>query len=67
MVVEISCGVLGSIVSHVFRDISAHGHFFPHKTLSKHCQTSEAPSSCFGGVQIFVRCENRSDFTIYSA
>ena len=30
-------------------------------------QTSEAPSSCFGAGKIFVRCENRTDFTIRTA
>ena len=40
--------------------------FFP-PNFVKHYQTSEAPSSCFGARQIFVRCQNRIDFAIYTA
>ena len=40
--------------------------FFP-PNFVKHYQTSQAPSSCFGAGQIFVRCENRTDFTICTA
>ena len=47
--------------------LSAHGDFFFPPNFVKHYQTSEAPSSCFGAGQIFVRCENRTDFTIYTA
>ena len=40
--------------------------FFP-PNFVKHYQTSQAPSSCFGAGQIFVKCENRIDFTICMA
>ena len=40
--------------------------FFP-PNFVKHYQTSQAPLSCFGAGQIFVRCENRTDFTICTA
>jgi len=40
--------------------------FFP-PNFVKHYQTSQATSSCFGAGQIFVRCENRTDFTICTA
>ena len=40
--------------------------FFP-PNFVKHYQTSQAPSSCFGAGQIFIRCENRKDFTICTA
>ena len=40
--------------------------FFP-TNFVKHYQASKAPSSCFGPGQIFVRYENRTDFTICTA
>ena len=40
--------------------------FFP-PNFVKHYQTSQAPLSCFGAGQIFVRCENRTDFAICTA
>ena len=51
---------------HYFRDTSGYGDFFSPPNFVKHYQTSEALSSCFGAAQIFVRCENRTDFTIYT-
>ena len=36
-------------------------NFFP-PNFVKHYQTPQAPSSCFGAGQIFLRCENRTEF-----
>ena len=54
-------------ICHHFRDTSAPGEFFFPPNFVKHYQTSQAPLSCFGAGQIFVRCENRTDFTICTA
>ena len=47
--------------------IQVHTVIFFLPNFVEHYQTSKAPSSCFGAGQIFVRCENRTDFTICTA
>ena len=54
-------------ICHHFRDTSAPGDFFSPPNFVKHYQTSKAPLSCFWAGQIFVRCENCTDFTICTA
>lgn len=46
-------------------DTSADADFFP-PNFVKPYQTSKAPSSCIGAGQIFIKCENRTDFAIYT-